>query len=248
MMNRDEFFADYWDYRPGEHVSLIYPTRRGKSHLAYQLLDHAMRQNPDLNVVSLMPKPSDPATQMWAEKLELKEVSDWPPKKNFWEKKPRGYVLWPKHYPNMTAEEDREQVADKLRKVLHQQYWKGDSITFADDVHLLAVLMKLNPELEQYWTAGGSNNAGLFSANQKPSGTQSGGSVSSFSYNAPSHLFLGRDTDHRNIRRFGEIGGVEPEHVEDIVRHLELRHIDGNSISDVLYIDKRIPAMCVLTP
>jgi hypothetical protein len=248
-LTRDEFLSEYFDYRPGEHLSLIYPTRRGKSHLAYQLLNSAMKQNPDLSVVSLMPKPRDPATTQWARKLSLKEIPDYPPRKRyFWEPVPRGFVLWPQHDPSLDATANREQVAGKLRKCLSAQYWRGNSVTFADDVHNLAILMGLNPELEEFWTAGGSSGAGLWSANQKPSGTQHSGSVSSFSYNAPSHLFLGKDTDERNVRRFGEIGGVDPREVEGIVRNLRLYQIDGNTISEVLYIDKRGPYMASIVP
>lgn len=248
-LSRDEFFGDYWDYRPGEHVSFIYPTRRGKTHLAYQCLDHAMRQNPELTTVSLMPKPNDPATRQFAEKLQLKEVPDWPPRRKWWHKEDqRGYVLWPRHNASVDAAEDREQVAAIMKKCLSHQYWTGSSITFADDIHVMAVLMRLNPELEQFWTAGGSSGAGLWSANQKPSGTQHSGSVSSFSYNAPSHLFLGRDTDRRNVKRFGEIGGVDPERVESLVSSLKLHKIDGNSVSEVLYIDKRGPYLVKIMP
>lgn len=248
-LSRSEFFDEFFTYHPGEHLSLIYPTRRGKTHLAYQCLDSAMRQNKGISTVSLMPKPRDPATTSWAQRLNLKETPEWPPKKKWpWENDPRGYVLWPRHDRSLDATANREQVASRLRKCLSSQYWRGNSITFADDVHNLAVLMGLNPELEEFWTAGGSSGAGLWSANQKPSGTMNSGSVSSFSYNAPSHLFLGKDTDERNIKRFGEIGGVDPREVEGVVRNLPLWNIDGNTISSVLYVDKRGPYLCELLP
>lgn len=245
---REEFLSEYFDYRPGEHVSFIYPTRRGKTHLAYQCLDAAMKQHPELSVASLMPKPRDPATTSWAANLSLKEIDEWPPRNRWWQDRPRGYVLWPHHDPSLEASANREMIAGRLRKCLSAQYWRGNSITFADDVHNLAILMGLNPELEEFWTAGGSSGAGLWSANQKPSGTQHSGSVSSFSYNAPAHLFLGKDTDERNVRRFGEIGGVDPREVEGIVRNLRLYQVDGNTVSEVLYLDKRGPYLASILP
>lgn len=247
-LTRDEFFGEYFDYKPGEHLSLIYPTRRGKTHLAYQALDSAMRQNPELTTASLMPKPRDPATTHFAQALNLREIHDWPPPGTLFRAKPRGYVLWPHHDPGLDADANREQIAGVMRKCLNQQYWRGNSITFADDVHNLAVLHGLNPELETFWTAGGSSGAGLWSANQKPSGTLNSGSVSSFSYNAPSHLFLGKDTDQRNVKRFSEIGGVDPREVEGVVSGLQLYHVDGNTISEVLYIDKRGPYLASILP
>lgn len=234
--------------RPGEHVSFIYKTRRGKTHLAYQCLQVAMAQNPGLRTVSLMPKPRDAATVMWSKALGLKETPVWPPQRWPWQEKPSGWVFWPPHNQGLAIDVNRSNVAGAMRKCLHRQYWDGDSITLADDVYVTAVLMGLNPEMEQFWTAGGSNNAGLWSANQKPSGTLGGGSVSSFSYNAPTHLFLGRDNDERNIRRFGEIGGVDPREVEHLVRNLRLYRIGDNTVSEVLYVDQRGPYMATIGP
>lgn len=246
---RNEFIEDYWDYNPGEHVSLIQPTQQGKTYLMYQLLDKAMEQQPQLNTVSLMPKPRDPATMEWSQRLGLKEVPSWPPRKWPWQSEPRGYVLWPHHGRDLDPAENRQHVAQHFRKCLHEQYWAGDSITVADDVYIMAVLMQLNPELEEFWTAGGGGGAGLWSANQKPSGTLGGGSVSSFSYNAPTHLFLGHDPDSRNRQRFGEIGGVDPEMVTHIVMNeLRMHSINGHTVSDQLYISKRGPYLCIVTP
>ena len=248
QLERQEFLDEYWDYQPGEHVSLIYPTQRGKSHLAYQLLGAAMRDNPRLQVVSLMPKPNSPSTHAWAKALNLRETPVWPPQRKLLEAKPAGHVLWPLHRRDLTAEQDRAQVGAIMRRALSAQYWKGHTIMFADDVFILAAMMGLNAELEEWWTAGAEGGAGLWCANQKPSGSISTGTVSSFSYNAPSHLFLGRDTDARNIQRFGEIGGIDPREVEAIVRNLRLYRIGTKTISEVLYIDKRIPAKALIGP
>lgn len=248
QLDRAEFLNDYFRYEPGEHLSLIYPTQRGKSHLAYQLLQVAMRQHPELNVVSLMPKPNSPATSRWAQALELRETPEWPPRKKLFAKDPAGFVFWPKHRTDLSAQENRAQLAEKFRKCLAANYWKGSCIVFADDVFLLASLMKLNPELEEYWTAGSEGGAALWCANQKPSGSITTGSVSTFSYNAPLHLFLGKDSDERNIKRFSEIGGIDPAETSEIVRNLRLFPVNGKTISEVLYIDQRGPYRCLIGP
>jgi len=249
QLDRAEFLDHYWDYRPGEHVSLIYPTQKGKTHLAYQLLQGAMRRNPDLDVASLMPKPNSPATARWAKALNLRETAEWPPRKKLFQDDPAGYVLWPTHRKDIPASENRAQVGAVLREGMNRMYWRGNCICFADDVFVLAVLMGLNPECEQFWTAGGEGGAGLWSANQKPSGTLGSGSVSSFSYNSASHLFLGKDTDDRNVKRFAEIGGgIDPAEVTYLVKNLRLYPIGGKTISEVLYIDTRGPYMCLIGP
>lgn len=244
---RDEFLNEYWDYRPGEHVSFIEPTQQGKTYLCYQLLGKTIEQQPQLQTVSLMPKPRDPATVYWRDQLGLREIQGWPPSRWPWQDEPPGYVLWPHHIPD-NEEANRDHLSSVFRRCLHQQYWQGDSITVADDVYLHAVLYGLNPELERHWTAGAGGGAGLWSTNQKPSGTLGGGSVSSFSYNAPTHLFLGKDRDERNIQRFSEIGGVDPKQVAAIVRELRMYRIGDHSVSEKLYIDKRGPYLCVIGP
>lgn len=249
QLERPEFLDQYWDYRPGEHVSLIYPTQKGKSHLAWQLLQSSLKRNPGLDAVSLMPKPNSPATARWARALDFRETPQWPPRKKLFEGDPAGYVLWPPHRKDIPAADNRAQVASVLREAMNQMYWKGNCICFADDVFVLAVLMGLNPECEQFWTAGAEGGAGLWSANQKPSGTLGSGSVSSFSYNSASHLFLGRDTDERNVKRFAEIGGgIDPVEVANLVRSLRLYPVGSKTISEVLYIDTRGPYMALIGP
>lgn len=255
-IDREDFLGSVWDYRPGEHVSFIEPTQQGKTYLKNQLLHQVMQQHPDLRYVSMMPKPRDPATRFWAPRLGLKIIDSWPPLPSLINK-PSGYVLWPKHMRDAGKNVNREHLAGVFQKALNDQYWHGNSVTDADDVYILAVLLGLNMDLEEFWTAGGSGKAGLWSANQKPSGTIGGGSVSSFSYNSPTHLFIGRDPDQRNRQRFGEIGGVDPAFVAHAAAQLRLHQLrgpDGSlvTVSDKLYIDKRGnhrgPYMCVIGP
>jgi hypothetical protein len=255
-LSRDEFFgtdesADlgYFRYEDGEHAAYIYPTQKGKTHLAWQTLAAAKRQRPHLNIVTLMPKALSPSTARWAKAMNFRETPEWPPRKKFLEAKPNGYVVWPKHYKELSAEADRAQVAQVLGKAMHQQFWRGNTITFADDLHLLAVLMGLNATCEEFWTAGGEGGSALWGANQKPSGTANSGAVSTYFYNSSTHFFLGRDTDERNQKRFSEIGGgVDPREIAEIVKNLRLYQIGPKTISEVLYIDARGPYKCLIGP
>jgi hypothetical protein len=249
QLDRPDFLDHVFDYRRGEHAAWIYPTGKGKSTLAYQCADVAMRQNPDLDFVSMMPKSKSPTTARWARDLNLRETPSWPPQKHFWEAEPRGHVLWPPHRKDLTAAENRAQLGVHFRKALHEMLWQGDCIAFADDLHRLAVLLDCNTECEEWWTTGAEAGAGLWGANQKPSGTLNSGSVSSFFYNSSAHMFFGRDTDQRNVRRFGEIGGgVDPAEIADIVGNLRLYPINGKTVSEVLYLDTRGAYMCLVGP
>lgn len=251
-LSRADFLSEFWDYRPGEHALWVTPTGGGKTHLAYQCLEQSMRQNPGLSVVSLMPKPADPSTVEWAARLNLRETPVWPPQKKIWDafeqNRPDGYVLWPKHPLDLPPDQRREAVGQVLRKGLDSQYKRGNSITFVDDAHSAAVLMGLNEYLEEMLVNGRAGGAGAFLALQKPSGTLNTGSVSSFAYSSASHIFLGRDNDERNIRRFGEIGGVDPRLVENIVRNLRMFNVNGHSVTEWLYVDLRGPYMALVGP
>lgn len=249
--DREEFLTRKFDYQPGEHVGLWEPTQGGKTHLAYQLVHQAMRRNPHLKMVSAMPKSRSPATRVWADRLDLKIVDRWPPPASL--SKPKGYVFWPKHLKDAPVQKNREHLANQFRKMLSAQYQEGDSLTLADDIYLLAVIYGLNMECEEFWTAGSEGGAGLWAPNQKPSGTIGGGSVSSFSYNSPTHLFFGNDTDARNQKRFAEIGGgVDPALVASIVPGLRKYRIQtpqgAKNISEKLYINKGGPYMAIVGP
>jgi energy-coupling factor transporter ATP-binding protein EcfA2 len=244
-LTRAEFLDRYFDYRPGEHVSIIEPTGGGKSFLLRQLLGVAGRQHPHLRRVILMPKPRSESTQETARILNYGITPTWPPFRWPWQPERDGHIFWPPHQRG-DAEANSKQLADKFRYVYNDLYWSGDSVTVADDMHIHAQL-GLMAELERDWTAGREAGAAVWGANQKPSGTIRA-PISTYFYNAPTHLFLGRDSDERNTRRFSEIGGIDPHEVRGIVRNLRINRIGGHAVSDKLYIDKRGPYMAVIGP
>ena len=249
--NREVFLNEHFDYQPGEIVGFWEPLQQGKTHLMYQMLDVAMTQQPHLRTASMMPKSIDPATTRWAQRLNLRIIDDWPPSRPWFREKPRGYVLWPKHLKGAPVEQNRAHLAGIFRKALSDQFRSGQSLTFADDVYLLAAILDLNMDLEEFWTAGGGPKSGLWFSNQKPSGTPGGGNVSTFSYSAPTHFIFGKDTHIRNQKRFAEIGGgVDPRLVAETVQNLQMfrmRTADGiKNISEKLYIHKGGPYMAVI--
>lgn len=244
-LDREEFLSSYWAWKPGEHVCLFEPTQQGKTYLMHQLLDRSMTEYPQLRTVTAVPKPRDPATRMWTEKLDMKVISDWPPPYNPFSK-PRAYALWPKHLKGTDREANKAHLQRIFQRMMSEQYWQGDSITVCDDVYLLAVMLELNPQLEEFLTAGGGMNASAWLAGQKPSGTVGGGHLTSFAYNAPTHLFLGHDPDERNVKRFSEIGGVDPKLVAGVVSNLRIYQVNGKNVSEKLYIHKGGPWMAVI--
>jgi hypothetical protein len=258
--SRDEFTEDIWDYSPGQHVAFIEPTGGGKTRLKYQLLKKAMELNPGLRVKVTIPKRKVLDAPAWNAALGLKEVAAWPaPKPRFWETPPPGYAIWPKHLlgtpdedPDMVLARNRAHIMAVMKAAALDSYQVGDTIHDADDIYVQAVVLGMNEFFSEMLTNGRELGCGLWGANQKPSGTREG-SVTSFFYNAPSHLFLGADLDERNRDRFGEIGGVDRRYLSNIVQHLNVHRFGQNAISDKLYICKAQagpegPAMCIVGP
>lgn len=219
--------------------------------MMWSLLGEAMKQHPHLRVVNFMPKSADPTTVEWARRLNLRETPVWPPRPRIWDvlgDKPAGHVLWPPHNFALPPEERRENVGAVLRHGLNQQYAKGNSINFVDDAHSAATMMNLNSSIEEILVNGRAGGSGMWLATQKPSGTVNSGSLSTFAYSSASHLFLGKDTDERNLKRFGEIGGIDPKFVERTVRDLRMYRIDGHPVSQWLYLNKSGPFACIISP
>ena len=243
---REEFVRQVWPevYAPGEHVVFSEPTGQGKTHLAGQLLEVTLEEHPELAFTSLMPKPADPATRRLAERMNLQVTSDWPAPDRIplIGKRYRGEVLWPRHLKSATVAENRDHLAAIFRRGLRDRYWRGHCIVFADDVYVLSGLLGLNDVLEEYWTAGQSMGAGLWSGHQKPSGTRQG-SVSTFAYNAAAHLLFGHDPDRRNVERMRDIAGVNPEIAGKVIESLPVVPVMTaaglKNLSHKLYVSKR---------
>lgn len=254
-VERDVFLDHLWDYNLGEHLYACEPTQQGKSRFIWQLAQRTLNDyDPgDVSFLSLMPKPWDPATSEWAPRIGLKIIDRYPPPPRWpWQQKPYGHVLWPKHVRNADVKINRARLASVMRPALQAQYYRHGSITFVDDAHICAVMLGLNDQIEEHLTAAGSNQAGLWLANQKPSGSAATGSLTTFAYSAPAHLIFGHDPDKRNIQRFSEIGGVDPEIITWHVRRLRMWRINTphgiKNVSEKLYVRKDGPFMALIGP
>lgn len=247
-ITRAEFLDDYFDYASGDHLLMVSPTGGGKTHFAYQLIEQAMKQNPHLTMVSLMPKPRDPSTVSYAQKLNLRETPVWPPKKKLFEQKPNGYVLWPRHPENLSPDECNQVVGDHLRSGIDGLYKQGNSIAFLDDASSAAGIMKLNPYIERTLQNGRSGGAGVWLAVQQPKGSVASHGVTGYAYNNSTHLFFGKDYVQDNLDRMSEIGGVDPKQVEGWVRNLRTWRMGDGNVTEWLYLDKRGPYYLRILP
>lgn len=230
VIDRDEFLRNYWEYKAGEHVTLIGPTQRGKTTLGFQLLKATT--SPDLRGYVLVSKPRDETVDNWQKPLGYGVTETWPPPVSF-RKKPGWFVRPPQSLKNL--EQDERELKKTFKACIMDCYASTDGrIVFADEAHELQNELRLKKEMEAVLMRGSALKTGLWSLAQRSAYN------SYHIYSAPKHLFLFNDPDRRNRIRFGEIGGVDP----DVVMY-ETNNLDQ---FQALYINRDGPYLCVVNP
>lgn len=234
---REEFLNERWNYQPGEHVSLTAPTQNGKTTMMFDLLQHTDTSWCSVPPVMLVAKPEDPVVRAGLAQVGYQLTERWPPRRKWFQEKPAGYALWPKHLKDVDDEVNNAHLARIFRPAMSELFWRGHTITIADETYYLCVVCGLAVPLTRNWTQGGGMGSGTWDGTQKPSGTQQG-SIPTFRYNSSTHTFLGRDPDKRNRDRFADISGVDSRFVAETV--MTLRKFEW------LYIHRDGPTMCIV--
>lgn len=211
-INRDEFIRDYWDYNPGEHVTIIGPTGRGKTHLGFQLLDATSSKTLRGYVLWSKPRDEGISIEQWAKRLDYKMMETYPPPYRF--KKVRGYALKP--YQSLKdLRADKQEITKQFRACIMDCYASKDArIVFVDEAQEVQGSLGLKDECEAMWKRGRGLHCGCWALAQRSRHN------SMDMYNAPEHLFLFNDPDKKNRERFGEIGGVDRILVERLTNEL----------------------------
>lgn len=209
--DRETFIHERFDYKPGQHLSIIGETGNGKTTLALQLLQATASR--DLQALILAMKPADDTIDRYRKKAgeagqTYRVIRDWPPAPSVWQPgKPDGWILWPKHVHNTAI--DRANHADTFGRAMMNTYSKGAKkggrIIFADEIFSLSKELHLADDLDTIWTKGRSMGCGLWGATQQPAW------IPSNMYRQASHLFLDYPSDKRSRERYREIGGMDPD-------------------------------------
>jgi MoxR-like ATPase len=137
--DREEFLTERWRYRAGEHVTVLGPTGSGKTHLAYQLLEHSATRA--LPAVVLVMNPAmdsahvDPAG-------EGAPTRSGPGRRmaSMWQPKPPGWLVWPKHKFDPDRD-DAMPARRQFRRRLMDSYKRGNRIVFVDETFGLIAML-----------------------------------------------------------------------------------------------------------
>jgi hypothetical protein len=198
---REEFIEHRFAYRAGEHVTFSAPTGDGKTKLSMDLAKKVA--TPTLPHIFFQMKPRDDTVDEGKKDGRLQTTATWPP--SLWQQhivRPAGWVVKPRITFDPDIDDARAYMV--FRKVMLHAYRKGRRIVNADELFGISDL-GLDRELKTLWTRGRSMGVGLWGGVQKPS------HVPLWAYNCAEHLFLGNDPDDRNVKRFTEFGGIDPD-------------------------------------
>jgi len=223
VISRDTFASDYFHYRPGEHVTFGGPTQRGKTTLAFKLLEYTA--TPDFPAYVAVSKPNDKTSENEGKRLGYRRVSEWPPQKQvkeLWGERPAGYLVWPK-FGDM--DKDVDNAAEVTRALLMDRYSAGakgkkksQGILMMDDTMVKARILGLDKEMTTILAMAGAMGLGQWTFVQKPTDS---GRTPIWAYGASEHLFIVKDPDRRSRMRYDEIGGFDPKVVSGLSETLK---------------------------
>jgi hypothetical protein len=239
VISRRDFLAE-WEGRPGQHVTMIGPTQRGKTTFAHQLLGRTVSPQHKAVILAGKPPKRDPVMAQAAKKLNMRIVEEWPPSYSIRDRNRNGYVVRP-HHSMRDLDADNANLKRQFRGAMMHNYASSKPvITVVDEAHLVYGDLGLRKEYEAPLMRG----APVVS---QWSLLQRGRFVSYHAYNAPEHIFIFYDPDDSNVERYSEIGGVDPRYVQSIVKNLKTyTSKTGGTISETLYIRRSGPQLMIV--
>lgn len=191
-------FKERFTWEQGEHVTLIGPTKSGKSTLAHELLVDASRG-------------SHPWQAVFATKRRDPIIDDF--RSDGYQRIPEWIVtdpdLYPKvilHHPMKKGVRSIDDQREVFRVALESLFRQGGWLCYLDELRHIVNFLGLERDVELLWHQGRSEGISVVSGVQRPR------HVPLMAYDQATHLFLWETRDSTMAKRLSEIGGkVDPE-------------------------------------
>lgn len=242
VLSREQFLEQFGRaYAPGQHVTLIGPTQRGKTRISHEMLGEVA--SPELPAVVLAGKPPgrDHVMDEAPDRLGMSVTDRWPPTvtsrvQRHYRRAVRnvpqynGHVLRPQQ-SLQDLDVDEKNLRDQFGKAMRETYAgkHGKVIVVADETKLIYDL-GLKSQHEAILTRGAPVVA-MWSLLQR------GRFVSYYAYDMPEHVLFFEDPDAANVRRYAEmVGGLDPSLLVDTMASLKKREsANGMTNSEAVY-------------
>jgi hypothetical protein len=224
------------DYQPGQHVTFLGPSGRGKTKLCGQLLIATTRRNKALQAVILHGKIKgrDQTIINLSKEGHFPIVSSWPPgfvRSRIRHRDRQGWTLRPLEKPGASVKAENDLLHDQFKGAIHKSYHasrKKPVILVVDETHQTHNDLKLKTDCEGPLMRG-RPVCGVWSLVQR------GRHVSYMVYDQAEYVFIFFDPDIDNQRRYAEIGGIDPMYVMELASQLKTHTVaDGSTISQCL--------------
>lgn len=250
VVAREAFVQDFADKYTPSHVTMIGPTRRGKTTLCFQLLHAVMAKHKKdhWRVVILHGKikKRDTTIPEWSKKSNYRVVQHWPPgvtlKPKHMKRNVSGYVLRPLKNDNISAAEEEKILKEEFARAIRSNYHgtRNVTITVVDERAQADKDLRLTQDLDAPLQRGLPHNP-------EWNNIQRGKWCSYHCYDAPEHVFLFYDDDNANVERYAEFGIGDPRGLVEVLKNLKTKKSeDGGTISQCLYMRRSDRYMCIV--
>lgn len=200
-VERPEFIDRRWDYRPGEHVTILGPTGWGKTYLGFQLLEPWC--TPTAPGIILQMKARDDTVKKFAKKNRFRTVPMWPASPSVFNPRPAGYVVKPRFTHDPDIDNPTQYSAFRHAMVQAMKHGRGVKVFVDESADMCDI--GLEKQMNHMLRQARSLKAGFWSATQRPF------NAPQMAYGGANHLFIGNDPDKRSRDRYSEISGIDPK-------------------------------------
>jgi energy-coupling factor transporter ATP-binding protein EcfA2 len=244
IISRKEFLRDFSEnYRPGQHVTLLGPTGRGKTKMIGQMVIAVQRRYPGLFTVFILHgkiKGRDDTIVRLGEAGQFQMITEGKPtlwhrlRHRHMEKYRNGYIVRPLEKPS-TTEEENKLLRQEFGRSIHKGYHanrKHPVILIVDEAHQTQVDLKLKsacegPLMRGRPVCGEWNNI------------QRGRFVSQYAYDQAEDVLIFYDPVADNQERYAEIGGVDPKQLKYLSKNLKtFTAPDGSTYSQTIWFHR----------